>query len=189
MLWVFLTPLGFSDARHAGEDALFPAELGVLGGLYFDIHSESGPDLGSPFLRGASYDSLAPKHRTEFIWAGDTVSIADSYFAHPLYLQSWLPAPALDPEASKAQLKFLSLVPGYQPPGYLPVKSTAGIVLVGSMSVRERCCTEGISSLALRKLVTAFSGLHPKEHWWKAKSESMSPGSRSHWLSENGRQP
>lgn len=67
MLGVFLTLLGFSDARHAGEDALFPAESGVLGSLYSDIDSESGPDLGTPFLCHASYDSLAPKHKTEFI--------------------------------------------------------------------------------------------------------------------------
>lgn len=121
--------------------------------------------------------------------AGDVGSKADSYFVHPLYLPSWLPKPALDPAASKAELKLLSLVPGYQPPGYLLVKSTAGIGLTGSTSVRLSCCTEGISSPALGKLVTALLGLRQKEHSRKAKSESTSPGSSCHWLTESWRQP
>lgn len=135
MLCIFLTPPRFSDAGRAGEDPLSAAESGVLGSLYFGIDGESGPDVGSPFLRGASYDS-----RTQdriYLCAGDAVSIADSYLAHLLCLQSWLPKPASGPEASKAELKLFLLVPGYQPPGCLPVKSAAGTVLTGSGAVRE----------------------------------------------------
>lgn len=49
MLCIFRAPPGFSGAQNAAEDALFPAELGVLGRLYFDIDSESAPDIGALF--------------------------------------------------------------------------------------------------------------------------------------------
>lgn len=126
-----MTPLAFPDAQPAGEDAL------VLLGWYCQWVRPWSWELFS-----ALYFLWLLGTKTQgriYLCAGDTVSIADSHFAPPLYLQSWLPKPALDQRKAKQRWSSCHLS---QPPGYLLVKSTAGLEPAGC----KRHCTEGITS-------------------------------------------